>query len=230
MLSSVLLLFSWRYLIVATDRQYGNLDLTSGSLDENGSIVAGASLYPKAISGMAHQGQQVNLSLGCVACHTQQVRLEGVGRDLERGWGLRPSMPRDYVRQPQPLLGRFRHGPDLANLGTRENFTEEALHLHLYSPQADSPGSICQPNPFLYQHSDIQGDLSEGAFNLGNGSQIVPTRRARKLVAYLKSLRQDYELPEMPFLVEPKIKIIPAPLPPVVSAASASDDNATSDE
>ena len=146
-LSSVLLLFSWRYLIVATDRQYGKLDLTSGSLDENGSIVAGASLYPKTISGMAHQGQQVYLSLGCITCHTQQVRLEGVGRDLERGWGLRPSMPRDYVRQAQPLLGRFRHGPDLSNAGTRKELTEEALHRHLYSPQADSPDSICQPNP-----------------------------------------------------------------------------------
>ncbi len=230
LLSSVLLLVSWHYMIVASDGQFGELDLTSVSLDENNSVRVDDPLYPKAMLGLGLQGRQVYVSLGCISCHTQQVRLEGVGRDLERGWGLRPSMPRDYVRQPQPLLGRFRHGPDLANLGTRENFTEEALHLHLYSPQADSPGSICQPNPFLYQHSDIQGDLSEGAFNLGNGSQIVPTRRARKLVAYLKSLRQDYELPEMPFLVEPEIKIIPAPLPPVVSAASASDDNATSDE
>lgn len=227
-LSSVLLLFSWRYLIVATDRQYGKLDLTSGSLDENGSIVAGASLYPKTISGMAHQGQQVYLSLGCITCHTQQVRLEGVGRDLERGWGLRPSMPRDYVRQAQPLLGRFRHGPDLSNAGTRKELTEEALHRHLYSPQADSPDSICQPNPYLFERREIKGETSEGALDLGDGTEISPTRDARKLVGYLKSLRQDYELPEMPFVVEPEIVLLPSP--PAIPVAPTSENNETSDE
>ena len=228
-LSTVLLLFSWRYLIVATERQYGDLELTSGSLDENGSVIKDASLYPKAISGMAQQGQQVYLSLGCVSCHTQQVRLEGVGHDMERGWGLRPSMPRDYVRIAQPLLGRFRHGPDLSNAGTRKELTEEALLRHLYSPQADSADSICQPNPYLFKHKEIKGDVSEGALDLGDGTEIFPTRDARKLVGYLQSLRQDYELPEMPFLVEPEIEIIAAPAP-ISATVPTSENNETSNE
>ena len=128
-------------------------------------------------------------------------------------------MPRDYIRQAQPLLGRFRHGPDLANAGARIK-EESALHLHLYSPQADLPDSICQPNPFLYEVRIIQGDKSEGAYDLGDGSEIVPSREARKLVAYLKSLNQEYKLPEMPILNSVK-----SDAPVVVP-----DNNATKDE
>jgi len=231
LLSSVLLLVSWRYLIVASERQFGEMELTSASLDENDSIIPGAPLYPKAVSGMALQGKQVYLSLGCVNCHTQQVRLEGVGRDLEQGLGLRPSMPRDYIRSGQPLLGRVRLGPDLANAGTREELTENALHKHLYSPQADSPESICQPNPFLFERNAIQGDRSSGSLDLGDGTEIKPKRDAHKLVAYVKSLRQDYELPEMPFLVDPPIVIVPIPPPaPAAEEGESPENNQTSDE
>ena len=227
-LSSILLLVSWSYLIVASDDQFGDLELTSGSLDENGTIIPGAPLFPKAVSGMALQGQQVYLSLGCVNCHTQQVRLEGIGRDLERGWGFRPSMPRDYVRLAQPLLGRFRHGPDLSNAGTRSELTEKSLHRHLYSPQADFPDSICQPNPFLFDRKDIDGDVSANGLSLGDGTEIIPNKDARKLVAYLKSLRQDYELPEMPFVVEPPMAL--APVTPQNEGDASPENNQTSDE
>jgi cytochrome c oxidase cbb3-type subunit 2 len=227
-LSSVLLLVSWSYLIVGSNDQYGELGLTSDTLDENGSVIPDAALFPKATPGLAHQGSEVYVSLGCIACHTQQVRLEGVGNDLKRGWGLRPSMPRDYVRQSQPLLGRFRHGPDLANAGTRKELTEEALHRRLYSPQIEFPDSTCQPNPFLYDRRKIQGDVSEGAYDLQDGTEIIPGRAARKLVAYLSSLRQDYELPEMPFLIEPEIVIRPVSL--LVPPSSTSENNGSSDE
>ncbi len=229
-LSSILLLVSWTYLIVASNEQFGGLTLTSDSLDENGSLIPDAPLFPKATAGLARQGREVYVSLGCIACHTQQVRLEHTGKDLARGWGLRPSMPRDYVRQEQPLLGRFRHGPDLANAGTRNELTEEALHRRLFSPQAALPDSICQPNPFLYERSEIQGDASADAYDLGDGTEIVPGREARKLVAYLGSLRQDYELPEMPFVVEPEIEIAPIPLPVPPSAPVTSENNDTTDE
>ena len=230
-LSSALLLTSWRYLIVASDEQFGassELQLTSETWDENKSVIPDAPLFPKVIQGYAKQGREVYVSLGCIACHTQQVRLEQTGNDLARGWGLRPSVPRDYIRQSQPLLGRFRLGPDLTNVGSRGELDEEALHRHLYSPQADSSESICQPNPFLYTIRAIQGDVSPEAYDLGNGTEMVPGRSARKLAAYLGSLRQNYELPEMPNIIEPEIEIVPI-APPVPAAASA-ENNESSDE
>ena len=139
-------------------------------------------------------------------------------------------MPRDYIRQEQPLLGRFRHGPDLANEGTRKELTEESLHRRLFSPQTALPDSICQPNPFLYERREIQGDASTDAYDLGDGTEIVPGREARKLVAYLGSLRQDYELPEMPFVVEPEIEIVPIQLLVPPPAPVVPENNDTSDE
>lgn len=222
-LSSALLLVSWNYLIVASDEQFGELALTSDSLDENGSVIPNAPLFPQNQTSLGGQGQAVYVSLGCIACHTQQVRAEEVGNDLQRGWGLRPSMPRDYVRQSQPLLGRMRIGPDLANAGTRKELTEEALHLRLFSPQNASPDSVCQPNPFLYERSEIRGDVSGNAYDLGDGTQIAPGREAMKLVAYLSSLRQDYELPEMPFLVEPEF-VFELPVPAAIPVTSESNE------
>lgn len=226
-LSNVLLLVSWRFVIVASDRQFGDLVTTTSSLDEDGNPSAIGDIYPQPIPGIARQGMQVYVSMGCIACHTQQVRLEGFGNDLARKWGERPSVPRDYIRQSQPLLGRFRIGPDLANAGTRDELTQEALHLHLYSPQADSPESICQPNPFLYEVREIQGDKTPGALDLGNGNEILPGPRSMKLVAYLRSLRQDYELPEMPIQVDlPDAAGPPTrPAPAIVSTDSENNES-----
>jgi cytochrome c oxidase cbb3-type subunit 2 len=111
----------------------------------------------------------VYLSLGCVSCHTQQVRPAGQGSDLARGLGVRPSVARDYVLQPQVLLGDRRIGPDLANYGARKTQIEpEAL---LTDPA--SSGAVWHPS---YRFVDA-------------GSRTA-------LIAYLKSLRQDYPSPE----------------------------------
>ena len=42
---------------------------------------------PNGTPGSAQQGSNEYLALGCTACHTQQVRLEEAGFDVERGWG-----------------------------------------------------------------------------------------------------------------------------------------------
>ena len=76
-----------------------------------------ADLFPVDLTGMAKQGAR-NASLGCVTCHTQQVRRVETGFDVERGWGKRPSVPR-LCFQDHVLLGNSRIGPDLANLGLR---------------------------------------------------------------------------------------------------------------
>ena len=50
----------------------------------------------------------------------QQVRDPQYGTDLERGWGPRRSVARDYLYEIEPALGTSRLGPDLANVGGKE--------------------------------------------------------------------------------------------------------------
>jgi cytochrome c oxidase cbb3-type subunit 2 len=192
------LAFAWLAFVVGAKNQYGDLEPTAESLEEDGSIPIDAELYPKSMPGIAQQGAKDYLSLGCVTCHTQQVRSEESGFDVERGWGKRPSVPRDYILQNEVLLGHNRVGPDLANLGLRE-YSTEWLHQHLFMPQTLVDGSICQPSPFLY---DVSDEPSEGYIESKSDDKTIfikPSFRANRLVAYLKSLKQDYELPEIAF-------------------------------
>lgn len=148
--------------------------------------------WPVAPSEAALRGREVYRDLGCLYCHSQQVRPEGFGADLERGWGRRGSLPIDYLGQQPPLLGTMRTGPDLADVGARQ--PSEAWHLlHLYDPQLTSPGSNMPPFRFLFEQvpaPDPRGlPLPPGA--VGPGVAVVPTARATELVAYLMSLTQD---------------------------------------
>ena len=203
------LVISWLAFIVGARSQFGDLEPTAEVLEENGSIPPGAELFPKAMPGIARQGAEEYISLGCISCHTQQVRLTEAGFDVERNWGKRPSVARDYVLQENVLLGNTRIGPDLANVGLR-GFTDEWLHRHLFDPQATVPGSICSPSPFLFE---VKGEATSGTIEVhddhGDHSghhesetsrHIFPTLRAQKIVAYLQSLGQNYELPEMAFV------------------------------
>jgi cytochrome c oxidase cbb3-type subunit 2 len=197
------LAFAWLAFFVGAKNQYGDLEPTSQYLEENKSIPKGADLFPKSMPGVAQLGAKEYLSLGCVTCHTQQVRTIDSGFDVERGWGQRPSVPRDYILQKEVLLGHNRVGPDLANIGLR-GYTREWLHKHLFNPQILAEGSICQPSPFLY---DVSNENSIGAINADNKADdnastffIKPSIRANRIVSYLESLKQDYELPEMSFI------------------------------
>jgi cytochrome c oxidase cbb3-type subunit 2 len=73
-------------------------------------------------------------------------------------------------------------------------------HLHLYNPTITSQGSLMPPYAFLYETRKIKG--SESALNLPpefaveEGYEVVPGHRADALVAYLMSLKLDYDLPE----------------------------------
>jgi len=128
------------------------------------------------------------------------------GFDVERGWGKRPSVPRDYVLQDHVLLGNSRIGPDLANLGLRE-YSDEWLHQHLFEPQSMIPSSLCPPSPFLFdeidepEYTDIEVTTVEDD---DSTRYIRPSLRANRLVAYLQSLKQDYELPEVAFVELPE--------------------------
>ncbi len=170
-----------------------------------GQNVPGETAFPQPLVGEAKRGKQVYESLGCLYCHTQQVRRAGFGSDFERGWGRRQSVARDYLESERVMLGTMRTGPDLANVGLR--YSELWQYQHLYNPQITSPGSTMPPFAFLFEVrpiSELRGPSPDAIeiparFHPGPGLEVVPTRRARDLVAYLMSLQQDYELPEMKF-------------------------------
>ena len=111
-------------------------------------------MYPLAPSGEAQQGAEVYRSLGCVYCHSQQVRTENHGGDIARNWGKRRSVSRDYLFGKPVMLGTSRTGPDLTNIGEREPSAEWHLR-HLYNPQITSSGSLMPPYPFLFEKRPI---------------------------------------------------------------------------
>ena len=195
---------AWLAFVVGAREQYGDLAPSPQTLDEDGSFPADADLFPVDLTGMAKQGAEEYASLGCVTCHTQQVRRVETGFDVERGWGKRPSVPRDYVLQDHVLLGNSRIGPDLANLGLRE-YSNEWLHQHLFEPQSIIPSSLCPPSPYLYQEIDepVPSDIEITGGDGDDVRNVRPSIRANRLVSYLQSLKQDYELPEVAFVEQP---------------------------
>jgi cytochrome c oxidase cbb3-type subunit 2 len=165
---------------------------------------AGVEVFPAAFSGSAQRGQKVYESLGCLYCHSQQVRRQGFGSDFERGWGNRQSVARDYIFHDRVMLGTMRTGPDLANVGLR--YSELWQHQHLFSPQSMNGWSIMPSYAFLYEVKPvgINGPSQNAiepleSWGIPADHEVVPTREASDLVAYLLSLNQNYELPEMKF-------------------------------
>ena len=110
--------FSWVGLTVIPNWQIGHLNPQS---DEEGTDI-----YPMPQSGMVTRGARVYAANGCNYCHSQQVRSEYAGADIERKWGDRRSAPRDYIFERPALLGKMRMGQDLANIGARAPKEEES--------------------------------------------------------------------------------------------------------
>ncbi|CAN5478685.1 hypothetical protein BH20VER3_BH20VER3_13260 [soil metagenome] len=123
--------FSWLGMTVVPNMQIGSLNPQT---DEEGTDI-----YPMPPSGMAAHGAEVYAANGCVYCHTQQVRPEYGGSDLERKWGDRRSGPRDYIFQRVVFLGKMRTGPDLANVGHRPSLTEAGAATPPPATEAASP-------------------------------------------------------------------------------------------
>jgi len=210
------LAFSFTGLILSSHIQLGGLTQTTETLvpsdtDPNAMVMAeGEPLYPAKPVGLARQGKREYISLGCVYCHSQQVRRADFGADIERGWGPRQTVPRDYILQDRVLLGTMRTGPDLAHLGGRYagDAGRDWNHLHLYNPRIVSEGSTMPPFAFLYEVRKVDGAPSKNALTFppdspyapGAGYEVVPTRRAKALVEYLLSLRINYSVPEAPIL------------------------------
>ena len=203
------LAFSWVGLVLSSHLNLGSLQPATSSLDEQGNNIAGDTLYPIELGGIAKTGKAVYIEEGCLYCHSQQIRPKGFGADYERGWGDRQTVARDYIYQERVLLGTMRTGPDLANVGSRLPSADWHLN-HLYNPRITSPGSIMPPFPFLFEVRKIEGAPSPKALKIPESSpyapkegyEVIPTDRALALVAYLQNLKIDYELPEMKFSEE----------------------------
>jgi len=132
------------------------------------------------------------------------VRVRATGPEIERGWGQRGSVARDYLRDQPLMLGSQRLGPDLANIGVRR--PDARWHLtHLYAPNLMVTNSTMPPYMFLFEKQPIRQAPSPDALVLEGdlapdlGFEIVPTDEARALVAYLLSLKSDVPLFEAPF-------------------------------
>ena len=110
--------FSWVGLTVIPNWQIGHLNPQS---DEEGTDI-----YPQPQSGMFQRGAHVYAANGCAYCHSQQVRPEYAGADIERGWGNRRSAPRDYIFERPVFLAKMRMGQDIANIGARAPAEQES--------------------------------------------------------------------------------------------------------
>jgi cytochrome c oxidase cbb3-type subunit 2 len=158
-------------------------------------------LEPLPMTGAAIAGQRVYAANGCIYCHSQQVRPAWLSTDIEKGWGPRQTVARDYIRQSPAFLGTMRTGPDLSNIGARQ--PDVKWHFqHLYEPDTVTPGSIMPSFRFLFKVRPIKGRPSFEAVPVRGpnapppGYEVVPTQDARNLAAYLLSLKHNYPLTE----------------------------------
>jgi len=142
-------------------------------------------------------GRDVYLREGCIYCHTQQVRPDGFGADIQRGWGDRGSRPGDYVFDETHQLGTMRTGPDLHDIASRQPSRDWHL-AHLYQPRSVSPGSVMPAYPYLFEvkpenrvrPSEVTVPISPQYAPPGD-SVVVATEEALALYEYLMTLKLE---------------------------------------
>src|SRR5688572_8485582 len=99
------MLWSWYGFVVINFRTLGKVEPDVAMTGER---------YPTGRTGAQTQGQEIYRANGCASCHTMQVRVQDNGRDIERGWGKRNTVLRDFLQDDHVFLGQVRVGPDLA--------------------------------------------------------------------------------------------------------------------
>ena len=153
-----------------------------------------------------------------------QFKLQPVAKewpDVQRG-ARRQSVSRDFLFDAHAMVGVMRVGPDLSSHGSKiapldENEvpvnTMEAdnkFYKHLYDPQWDGQSSHMPPFRYLFRERTLDEDALAGSGEIiiekGDAAKvaIIPTAKARALLAYMKSLRTDKSLPEAPLVNLPK--------------------------
>ena len=149
------------------------------------------------LSEDAIKGKAIYIANGCVGCHTQQVR----NVEMDKVWGARPSIAADYAgnlrtdfwRNTATLMGTERTGPDLTNIGNRQPSVDWHL-VHLFNPRIVVKESIMPAYPWLFTvkkatKDDIIVNVPKDRLE-GEEGDVVPTKEALQLVAYLQSLKQ----------------------------------------
>jgi len=187
----VALLFTWIGQVAVGYLQVGKLEPV---LNEETSLT-----NPPAPSGLAQTGARVFASEGCLECHSLSVRGPAGSADLTRGWGPRRSVPRDYLFREPALIGFARLGPDLSDVGERIKEPND-LMMHLLKPKKLRSTSTCPPHPWLFELK-LAGPKNENdsmPVTAADWKQVVPSYKAKALVAYLQSLNLGYPLPEAP--------------------------------
>jgi cytochrome c oxidase cbb3-type subunit 2 len=176
-------------------------------------------------------GREVYVSQGCFYCHSQQVRDPQYGADMERGWGSRRTVARDYIFEDVPLLGSMRLGPDFANYGWTakvaqkdgseksvkmwrnepkndtkkpEERNEQWIYRHLFNPRALFTDSKCPTYRTLFERRRIGEKPSPNAAAVEGDFEFVPTLEAEHLAQYLLALDRTHELKEAPTIIKPE--------------------------
>ena len=176
-------------------------------------------------------GRAAYVAQGCFYCHTQEVRDPQYGPDMERGWGPRRTVARDYIFEEVPLLGSLRLGPDFANYGATAKIAqkdgsektvrmwrneheddpkkpaernEQWIYKHLFNPRAIVSDSKCQSYRFLFERVRIGAAPSPDAVASDGRYEYIPTLEAEHLARYLLSQDRRHELKEAPTVIKPK--------------------------
>jgi cytochrome c oxidase cbb3-type subunit 2 len=176
--------------------------LTFAALEPNKDEATGE-VAPHGKPGIAEQGYHVYAANGCVYCHSQFVRDKNDGSDIDREWGKRRTVARDYLFDRYLFLGTSRLGADLTNVGVRQS-DPQWFYRYLYNPQSVSPESAMPAHPWLFETVKISGQPSLDSVKLQDrdapppGYEVVPTADGKALVNYLLSLKTNYALPEAP--------------------------------
>lgn len=197
-------------MVIVPQKQLGSLEPTF--TEEEGRY---SDIYPVA-NAAADQGRAIYVQQGCFTCHSQQIRDPQMGTDIERGWGPRRTVARDYIYDTPALLGSSRMGPDLSNVGAKDwrNNPKGDLaapkqrdaqwhYAHLYAPREFFKDSNHPSYRYLFDEKPIVGQRADDALELKGadapaaGRQIVPSNEAKSLVAYLLSLDRSHDLPEL---------------------------------
>ncbi len=218
-------------MVLLPHQQLSGLQPSVGDWD--GSSPFPADVYPVKMEGGlgTRLGQSVYMQNGCYYCHSQQIRDPQYGPDMDRGWGSRRTVARDYIYEDVPLLGSTRMGPDFANYGWlgeakdatgnpvkvrmwrnepegdshRPSVRDEAwIYRHLYNPRTYVNDSFCPPMQHLFETVDVGAAPSPEAVEVIGNKQVVPTAEARYLANYLLSLNRTHDLKEAPTMIKPK--------------------------
>jgi cytochrome c oxidase cbb3-type subunit II len=145
-----------------------------------------------------NEGKLIYIAEGCVGCHSQQVR----NVDMDKVFGSRPGMAADYAnigrtsiwQNTATLMGTERTGPDLTDVGNRQSSLDWNL-MHLYNPRSVVAQSIMPSYEWLFEIRKNPSKKDKvvpvpATFLHGKEGQVVATKKALQLVAYIQSLKQ----------------------------------------